>query len=345
MPHHLTLLARAAPFARPHLLVVALAACGGGDGSPIGHPDGHVTPADGASDGHVNPTHPRFLVVDSPTTFNLQAIGGLGQDDIWAVSDYTSLAYGQIVHKAASWTGAGNSGGFDGLFGVWVGAANNAWAIGGDAFGNSGLRTRSHWNGQAWSREEVSGAGIYTDVHGTAVDDVWLVSSGGTIDHYDGTAWVSARTGSAHWAAVYGLTRNVAWALDSTGTLAVWNGHAWVDGPSAPFGGAPYSDIWASSASDLFAVGNGSIVHFDGASWTTMASGANVPLSDVWGSGPGDVWAVGYDGTILHYDGNAWNAAQVTTSAFLRGVWGSGPHDVWAVGDGGVIVHFDGTEI
>lgn len=66
-------------------------------------------------------------------------------------------------------------------------------------------------------------------------------------------------------------------------------------------GGGP-TDIWAVGIDSL---GNGAILHWNGAAWLGMASGTTSYLTGVWGSGASDVWAVGYaeDGnaTILRY--------------------------------------------
>ncbi|MGB5925597.1 MAG: hypothetical protein WBH01_05830 [Dehalococcoidia bacterium] len=105
-------------------------------------------------------------------------------------------------------------------------------------------------------------------------------------------------------------------------------------------------DIWANSASDIFAVGdNGVIVHYDGSSWHKMNSGVTSSLSSVWGSSSSDVF-VTTGGTILHYDGSTWS--EMATGGYGAGdVWGSSASDVYAVG-GKRILHYDGgswTEI
>jgi hypothetical protein len=61
-------------------------------------------------------------------------------------------------------------------------------------------------------------------------------------------------------------------------------------------------------------------------------------LNEIWGSSATDVFAVGEDGVVLHYDGAAWTLA-TPTRAGLLGVWGSSPGDVYAVGAAGTILH------
>lgn len=117
--------------------------------------------------------------------------------------------------------------------------------------------------------------------------------------------------------------------------------------------------VWGAGANDVWAVGEaGTILHWDGASWSPSASGTTVALRDVWGSGSDDVWAVGA-GVLLHWDGKAWvtvvaELAPAFTSASLdvQRVWGTSATDVWAVCGAtyppvpdvpnGAILHWDG---
>jgi hypothetical protein len=94
-------------------------------------------------------------------------------------------------------------------------------------------------------------------------------------------------------------------------------------------------DVWGSSGKDVFAVGgdsndNGTILHYDGSTWSSLDV-ISPPLNGVWGSSGNDVFAVGdyfgY-GTILHYDGSSWSEIESGTGAQLRGVWGTSGSDV-----------------
>ena len=65
-------------------------------------------------------------------------------------------------------------------------------------------------------------------------------------------------------------------------------------------------------------------------------------LGGAWGSGSNDVWAVGGAGSIVHWDGTTWSVVESGTTRDLNGVWGTGPSDVWAVGSGGIL-HWNGS--
>jgi len=128
-------------------------------------------------------------------------------------------------------------------------------------------------------------------------------------------------------------------AAGELGTLLHYNGLSW----SAMTSGTSQLllSLWGSGPDDVFAVGtSGTIVHYDGSNWSVMASGTTRTLYGVWGSGPSDVFAVG-DETILHYNGTGWS--YLAASARLYGIWGSGPNDVYAVGEDGAMVHYDGS--
>jgi hypothetical protein len=99
-------------------------------------------------------------------------------------------------------------------------------------------------------------------IWGSSPSDVFAVGSGGTILHYDGSAWSAMSSGTTN-------------ELDG---------------------------VWGSSSSDVFAVGNGgTILHYDGSEWSPMSSGTTNDLTGIWGSSPSDVFAVGYDCPLLHY--------------------------------------------
>jgi hypothetical protein len=132
---------------------------------------------------------------------------------------------------------------------------------------------------------------------------------------------------------------------------------------------ADLSEVWGSSATDVFAVGSDPtdpapfdaavILHYDGVSWSRQLRLSSIGLRSVWGSSATDVLAVGFDpvasaAKILHYDGASWPDVQEPVSLSeqfaLRGVWGSSATDVFAVGSTfqeelshALIFHNDGT--
>ena len=111
---------------------------------------------------------------------------------------------------------------------------------------------------------------------------------------------------------------------------------------------------------DIYAVGadprdgRGPLVlHYDGAGWERLDSGAT---GDLWwiSVAPigGDFFLAGDGGLVLQYDPDTRRFTRHTTPGTQRvfGIWGPAANDIWAVGadvdnpdGGGVIWHFDGT--
>ena len=113
-------------------------------------------------------------------------------------------------------------------------------------------------------------------------------------------------------------------------------------------------DVWGSSATDVWAVGDGgTILHFAGAVWAPALDSVSYMFRGVWGSGPRDVWAAGFrslDSTapvLFHYDGTGWSRDASIADSLpwppLSDVWGTDASNVWVVGYGGAIYHFDGS--
>jgi hypothetical protein len=101
-------------------------------------------------------------------------------------------------------------------------------------------------------------------------------------------------------------------------------------------------DIWGTSTDDLFAVGVGEILHYDGTAWSPMGPmGFNNQSYGVWGSASDDVFAVGTH--ILHYNGTGWSPMFYQDGMYLLDVWGNASDDVFAVDWGGIILHYNGT--
>jgi hypothetical protein len=67
-------------------------------------------------------------------------------------------------------------------------------------------------------------------------------------------------------------------------------------------------------------------------------------LTGIWGSGKNDVWAIGSGGTILHYDGTTWTSTPTGVQNTFYGIWGSGPNDIWVVSSTEVVLHSTGFQ-
>jgi hypothetical protein len=100
--------------------------------------------------------------------------------------------------------------------------------------------------------------------------------------------------------------------------------------------------VWGTSADDVYLVGGDAndgrgpaVLHFDGTSWTRLATGQVGNLWWVFGFPGGPVFMGGDGGMILRYQGGSFTrmAVQATPSTgTVYGIWGATPGDMWAVG-------------
>lgn len=95
--------------------------------------------------------------------------------------------------------------------------------------------------------------------------------------------------------------------------------------------------VWAASPTDLYAIGEGVVMHSDGSGqWTIRAQGKDVEgLNAIWGSSATDLYAVGQAGILHSSDGGArWSSRTPKTegSEGYRAIWGSSADDIYVTG-------------
>lgn len=107
------------------------------------------------------------------------------------------------------------------------------------------------------------------------------------------------------------------------------------------------SDIWGSSATDIYAVGGNSskgvIFHYDGSAWTQVTIGnITEPFKSVWASSASDVYAA-TQLTLLHYDGSSWTPVTYLQGSTMFCVWGTSSKNVYVSSDDGFLFHYKNT--
>ena len=241
-----------------------------------------------------------------------------------------------------------------------------------------------------------------------ASNDVWAVGSysdnpqipdtNTLIEHWNGTTWSvvsspSPGAGNNTLSAIAVVSSNNVWAVGSSYSngsqtlIEHWNGTKWgiVSSPS-PNNDAFLNGVAAISASNVWAVGysfgsssstssgGGGVVqqtvieHWDGASWSVIASpnpsSFGNSLNGVTAVSASNLWAVGFQNDssgiqqalIEQWNGSSWNVVSSpspSSSGYaLNGVAAVGGSSIWAVGfqnDSGFIPrtlteHWNGTQ-
>ena len=170
---------------------------------------------------------------------------------------------------------------------------------------------------------------------------------------FDGTAWMSIPSSVPNGTqGVFGFSDNDVYATGGNfaGLAYVlhYNGSAWGAMPGVPQDQF-ITAVWGVSPTSLWATRvDGSVIHYEGSSWTLSASPSPARLESIFGTSATDIYAVGYNfpsgtaGYVYHFDGSSWQLV-LTTAAGLSRVWARSASDVWAVGTAGLIVHYDGS--
>lgn len=194
--------------------------------------------------------------------------------------------------------------------------------------------------------EPVAGAPALlavTDVWAFSASDVWFLDGGATIHRFDGASWSTLETPSAGGlGCIFALSPSQVW-LCAGGQVLYYDGSTFTATEvTAATGLDGLTSLWASSQSDLWAVGDDAIVaHGDGETWTGTIAGSPF-MSSIWGSGPADVYALGtFD--LIHNDGTGWSTVTLDSGAGDGQVWGTSASDVWVMTDSFELSHFDGA--
>lgn len=103
--------------------------------------------------------------------------------------------------------------------------------------------------------------------------------------------------------------------------------------------------MWGFADGSFFAVGDaGTVLHFDGATWTLVETPVREDLHGIWASSPSDVYAGGFGGTLIHYDGHNWIKVATPTKSDFYAVSVNLPNDIFVTGLGGSVWNrFNGT--
>jgi len=109
------------------------------------------------------------------------------------------------------------------------------------------------------------------------------------------------------------------------------------------------------SSDEGWAVGDdGTIVRWDGTSWSTVTSPTGEFIHSVHMVSPTEGWAVGISsrtggwamgtgGRIIRWDGTSWSTAAEPTTSSLYSIYMRSSTDGWAVGEHGTIVRWNGS--
>ncbi len=89
--------------------------------------------------------------------------------------------------------------------------------------------------------------------------------------------------------------------------------------------------VWGTSASDVWAVGNGGVaVHYNGASWSVQAPPGAQSLQAISGTTSDNVYVADFAGAIFRFDGTSWSRTPwFGAGRAATGIFVDGPSTAW----------------
>lgn len=195
---------------------------------------------------------------------------------------------------------------------------------------------------------QTAGSEYKLAVWGSSATDVWAGGTGGStaFHRYNGTTW-TAYAWPNDVNGIWGAASNDVWAVSSV-NIAHFNGTSWTaDAYIAP---DALNTVWGSSSTDVYAGGaTGTLAHYDGVSWSTVASSglvAGEEVTSIWGTSSSNVYVGAASATAgqgLHrWNGTSWSTVAAGINA-VEAVWGSSATDIYVGGDFGFLRHWNGT--
>ena len=97
--------------------------------------------------------------------------------------------------------------------------------------------------------------------------------------------------------------------------------------------------VWGNADNDIYIAGeNGSMIHYNGNTWTLLNSNSSNTLNAIWGTSS-RMYAVGDNSTFLSKTDNTWLPIDQLTAKTLHTVWGNDTA-VWGATSNGTIVTY-----
>ena len=280
------------------------------------------------------------------STATITALAGAGPGDLIAVDGQGVVFHGDGLGVDRQPTGV-------------VADLRGVWAQGGNGFavGDGGAIVAlidGRWSLTATASTTTANLRA---VWGSAPDDVVAVGAGGTILHWNGSAWQPMTGAAGDLRAVWGSGPQDVYAVGDGGAWR-YRGATWSPVTVGP-PGAAWSGVWGTGPDDVYVTGGAGTYHWNGASWTVseLPGGASLDgaaglagavLAIVNPEGWWEVVRTAEGGAVRRVGNNATfqrfaDAGPITPLPRITDLAIAGPADVFASLDNGALAHFDGV--
>jgi len=194
--------------------------------------------------------------------------------------------------------------------------------------GSNGTMLR--YDGNIFSPEDTGTDRTISDLIGTDADTLFATADDLLIGTTQGWKRIVEYGNFRHLA----VARDSLYVI-SHSNLYVLKGETLVSLNNPAYGSI--SSIASSGDSGLLVAGHKGGVHVRGDGWTTLREWDDIDLCDIHGRASDDIYAVG-PGTALRFDGAEWTPDEVVSEAYLTSVWCS-DSDLVLAGGGRTLAH------
>ena len=306
----------------------------------------------------------------------LTGIYAASPTDVWAVGGATGDPFEHW--NGTTWTGQGLPAGLCteannqcGVTSITGTSADNITADGTGIIdtGSSDVdeSVAYHFNGTSWSQMTIPANVTLGPLAAFSATDLVSVNNNGDAEQFNGSTWtttqlpISTTLPDLDMTSISGSSPSDIWAAGTASTEGVerrkvapvlehFNGTSWTnvtlpDTPPASVNGG-VSDVAAISPTDAFALDDGSLIQWNGSTWSvvtaTTQTGAAVSGAALAALSPTDVWLAGVT-TLDNFNGTTWTSIPVPSTAALTpaghmlaepdAATAVGPGTVWFVGE------------
>lgn len=189
---------------------------------------------------------------------------------------------------------------------------------------------------------EDVGTPAFNDIDGDR-DDLTAVGWGGAY-RYTGGSWLFETLPKSYRLNSVWVGTSITFAVGDDGVIARRVSNKWEEDPITGLYTQNFNGVFGLADDNVWVVGQeGTVLHWDGTSWTQINVNQTVTLWGVWGdTTSGKVFIVGNSGIALTGDVAGFKKLPTGTDANLYGVYGTSDENVWAVGNRGQILRYNG---
>lgn len=288
------------------------------------------------------------------TTYSVSSLFSFGANDTWAGT------FGAVWRwNGTAWTNTSAGLPSETVYALWGTSSSDLWA----ALTNGVWR----WDGTSWKRDMsavIQGKSIRS-LRGFAANNLWAATSN-EVFRFDGTNWTAVPADNGiTLSGIQGIGFSPGpevWFPATTGRVLRHAGTAdcasqmkcWTQTALADFASNNFSGLYAASANQAHLVGSGvgTLVSYDGQSWTRSESVGGVLTGPYLYAGFGlpttsptpSFISVGPSNLAVHYDGSSFATTNPVAPTTIQAIHGLAANDLWAVsGSNGTVLHWDGT--